>query len=531
MKRIRNKKMVSLLLIIMMLTSLVLAGCNDKKTQESSKKDMPKIAFFAYDSEPVLDWDPSIATSNEILILHNMYETLLRYDAENGEVTPVIAEKYSVSDDGLEWTFNIRKGMKFHDGTDVNAEAVKFSIERTIEMNMGAAYIWDPVEEIQVADEHTVKILLSYPAPLDYIASASYAAFIMSPTAVKNNVEDWFSLGNEAGSGPYMLQSSKMGEEVVLKKFDDYWRSWNDKQYDKILVRKITETSSRRQLLEKSEATITFELPSEDIEVLMKNENLQVINADTFTNLVLHLNTEIKPLNNKLVRQALSYAFPYEDVVKYAAGGYGEQSRGVIPKGILGYSDDIFQYSYDLDKAKELLAEAGYGDGGFSILFTYTSGDEVQKKMGELYKTELKKLNIELEIRGMQWDSYLELSKANNPEDRQGIMAMYWWPEYALPYSWLYNMYHSSDYIAWNQSYWSNEKFDKLIDDAVELVAVDSSRAEEMFIEAQNMLTDEAPTIYVLDRMAPYVAQKSIKGIKINPAYERVIFFYDTYEE
>lgn len=316
-----------------MLVALTLSGCGGSDTGEDTVGDQPKIAFYAFNSEPILDWDPSVEYSNGIVVLNNIYETLLRYEPLSEEVIPVLATEYSKSDDGLTWTFKIREGVKFHDGTDLNAEAVKISIDRTMELGQGAAFIWDPVEEIVVRDEYTVDFKLTYPAPLDLIASSGYAAFIMSPQAIEANPEDWFSQGNEAGTGPYMLQSFKMGDEVVMTKFDDYWKGWEGDHFDKVVIKKVPETASRRQLVEKGEADVTMELPYEDIEALKGNPAVNVMDVPSFQNLLAFLNTEKAPLDDKLVRQALSYAFPYGDVVEYAMGGYATQGRGSIPAG------------------------------------------------------------------------------------------------------------------------------------------------------------------------------------------------------
>ena len=524
------RKRWSFFLVIVMIVSLIVTGCGGQNT-EGGGDSQSKIAFYASNSEPILDWDPSVEFSNGIIVLNNIYETLLRYDAVNDKIIPELAEDYEKSEDGLTWTFKIREGVKFHDGTDLNAEAVKFSIERTMQMKKGASFIWNCVESINVVDPYTVEFKLKYPAPLDLIASCGYAAFIMSPTAVQSNPDDWFSQGNEAGTGPYMLQSYTRGDEVILTKFDDYWRGWDDNQFEKVVIKKVSETSSRRQMIEKGEADVTIELPYEDIESLRENPNVTILEEPSYTNLIGFFNTEKEPLNNKLVRQALSYAFPYEDVVKYAMGSYATQGRGPIPQGHWGHGEGLFQYTHDIEKAKELLAEAGYPDGGFKLLLTYMSGDESEKKAAELYKSELAKLNIELEVRGMPWDSQWEMAKSKNPEDRQDILIMYWWPDYPSPYSWLYNLYHSEEEILFNLSYWKNEEFDNLIDSADQMSGVDRDKAEEQYIKAQEILIEEAPSFYPYDKQCVWVMNESFKGHVGNPVYPNVVFFYNTYRE
>src|SRR6056297_514279 len=345
------KRKLSLLLVFILLTG-VLAGCGGGDVSDNpSPQDEVEIAYYAYNSEPILNWDPSVMFSNGIIVLNNIYETLLRFDPKTKEFDYLLAEDYSVSEDGLTWTFNLREGVKFHDGTEMTAEDVKFSIDRTMELGKGASYIWAAVSEIIAVDDYTVEFKLSYPSPLDLVASSPYAAFIMSKDAVENAEENWFENANEAGSGPYMLESAAMGDEVIMTTFEDYWNGWEGDHFDKVIIKKTSETSSRRQMIEKGDADITQSLPSEDVEALKETDGVEIVVEPSFTNLIGFFNTEKQPLDNPKVRQALSYAFPYQDVVDYAVGGYAKQSIGVIPFGHWGHSDDLFQYTKDLDKA------------------------------------------------------------------------------------------------------------------------------------------------------------------------------------
>ncbi|MGB9813610.1 MAG: ABC transporter substrate-binding protein [Thermovenabulum sp.] len=534
LKKIFISKKQFLWLVVLLTVSLILTSCGSQNANSSNQKgaNAPKqIVFFAWTSTPFTDLDPSVEFSNGIVPLNNIYETLLRYDPFERKFIPVLATDYTKSEDGLTWVFHIRKGVKFHDGTDLNAEAVKFSIERTIKMGKGASYIWEPVKEINVKDDYTVEFKLKYPAPLDLIVASPYAAFIMSPTAVKSHPEGWFTQGNEAGTGPYKLESFILGQEIVLTKFDDYWGGWNGKHFDKVVIKKIPETATRRQMLEKGELDITKDLPYEDLEALKNNPNIVIETGPSFENLLMLFNTDKKPLDNKLVRQALSYAFPYEDVVKYAAGGYARQAKGAVPYGLWGHGENLFQYKYDIEKAKELLKQAGYPNGGFKLLLTYTAGDEAEKKTAELYKAELSKLNIDLEIRGMPWESQWEMARDKDPNKRQDIFMFYWWPDIASPYSFLYNMFHKQDEILFNLAYWENEEFDRLIDEGARQSGIDIKKAEETFIKAQEILIEEAPAVFIYDKQYVRIYNKSIKGYKDNPAYPNVIFFYEIYRE
>lgn len=528
MKKTAVKSTLSLLLAAALLLA-TLAGCG--KGAGSANAKTAKIAYYALNSEPILDWDPSVEFSNGIVVMHNIYETLLRYDPASDSFIPVLATEYSHSDDGLTWTFKLREGVKFHDGTDMNAEAVKFSFDRTMQMQQGAFYIWDSVDSINVVDDYTLEFKLKYQAPMDIVVSAGYAAFVMSPTAVKNNPEDWLSQGNDAGTGPYKLKSFKMGDEVVLEAFDSYWGGWEGNHVQNVYFKKVPEFASRRQLVEKGDATIIFHISPEDNKALAQNPDLVVNPVASWQNLLIFFNTAKAPLDNILVRKALSHAFPYADAVEHAVGGEAAQSRGVVPNGLWGHGEDVLQYEYNLDKAKELLTEAGYPDGGLELTMTYMSGEEGEKRALELYQSELAKLNVKLDIRAMPWDSQWELAKSSNHADAQDMLTMYWWPDLANPYSWLFNLFHTEDEVLYNMGYYSNPAYDAMIDEANMISGTDRAKGEQMFVDAQKLLMEDAPVIPVFDMMNTLVHRKEFKGFVDNPAYPNVVFFYDTYFE
>ncbi len=499
-----------------------LAGCAKRGVE-------PTVAVYASANQPVVFWDPSDSYSNEIIVMNNIYETLLRYDPSSDKIIPVLATGYQVSPDGLTWTFDLRKGVKFHTGNEMTADAVKTSIERTIQRGMGAAFIWSPVKEIKVLDPYKIEFDLNYPAPLDMIASSGYGAHIFDPAPVKQYGEDWFSQGHEAGTGPYMLESFSGKEEVVLQKFPDYWRGWKGQHFDKVVFQEVSEASTRAQMVQAGQADFVDNLPIEQLERLRSDPNVAITTTPSFQNLLGFFNTAKPPLDNKLVRQAISYAVPYDQIINEVMKGTAVQGQGPVPKGMWGHNDQLFQYTYDLAKARDLLKQAGYPDGGFKLVLTYASGDETERRVAELFKASLAQLNIDLELRGMPWEPQWDLAKATNPKDRQDIFVMYWWPDYSTPYSWLNAMYHSEDTINFNLGYYKNPAYDQLIDEAQRLSGSDRAKAIELFGQAQQTLVDDTVSIYFFDQSYVRAMRADFKGYIDNPSYPHVVFFYDTY--
>lgn len=520
------KKKTALLLVLVLLISVFASGCGGEKIDASEENE---ILFMANYCAPVVDWDPSIAFSIESLVLANFYETLLRYDERADEFIPILATEYSKSDDGLVWTFKIREGVEFHDGSLMDANDVEYSLNRSKDMNKGGSFIWDPVNSIKATDDTTVEIMLEYAAPLDLIVSCVYSAFIMNPEQAEQGT-DWFQEGNEAGTGPYMLQSQVPGDEVILTAFGNYWGGWEGEHFDKVVIKNIGENSSRRQMIESGEADITNALMVEDLKVLENNPNVTVYQSDSFANTIGFINTKAKPFDNKLVRQAVNHAFPYDDIITYVSQGYGTRATGPVPTSMWGSLEEPM-YEYDLEKAKELLTEAGYPDGGFDMTIGYISGLEDRKRTAELFKSELEKLGIKVDIIGMPWDQLWEKAKSTDPEDRPDWLSIAWWPDVVTPASWFKALYYTEDSIFFNLGYYSNPELDKLVDEADVLSGIDRDAAALKYQEAGRLLNEDAVSTYITDGKSIYTISNSLKNFSESPAYPYVLFFYDFYRE
>lgn len=534
-------KKISVIIALLLTLAMIITGCgggpnsgqNQNQGQKSSAAPTKNdVAVYGIHIEPMVFWDPSDSYSNEIIVLQNVYETLLRYDPTNDKFIPVLAESYTKSSDGLTWTFKIRKGVKFHTGTELSAQVVKASIERTINRGKGAAFIWSPVKEIKTPDDSTVEFDLSYPAPLDIIASSSYGAYIFDAKTLDEKGEDWLKQGNDVGSGPYAIKQWKNGDSLLLAKFNDYWQGWNGKHVENVLFKVVPESSTARQMLESGQLDfVGYSLPVEDIEAMKNNPKLEIVDKPSFQNLIAFYNTKKAPLNNELVRKAINYAIPYDNIIQYVKGGYAVKSSGPIPKGMWGHRDDLAVYDYNLDKARELLKQAGYGNGGLKLLITVNSGDESERKVAELMKAELSKIGVDLEIQIMPWDAQWALAKSNDPKQRQDIFVMYWWPDVCDPYSWMKSLFYSEKEIVFNMSYFEDSEYDRLVDEAHTQAGIDRNKAAKIYGDAEKILVDKAVAAFLYDQKNVWAKSASLKGFADNPAYPGVVFFYDTYKE
>lgn len=503
-----------------------LSACGSAGGQAQPKAEAA-VADYASYTQVMVFWDPSDSYSNEIIAMPQMYETLLRYDPQTDKFIPVLATSYEKSQDGLTWTFHLRHNVHFHDGSLMTSANVKASIERTMQRGNGAAYIWDAVKSIATPDKYTVVFHLSTPSPIDFAAASPYAAWIFNTAPLKQHGQNWFAKGHEDGTGPYELQSWSNGQPLVLKAFKDYWGGWKGSHYTKLVFQTIQSSSTRAQMLESGQLTFTDFLPFQEIQSLKSDKNLKVVVTPSWQNLMAFFNTKKKPLDNVLVRQALSEAFPYQEVDQDVMHGYATQSRGPVPLGLWGHDPSLKQYHYNLSQAKALLQQAGIKPNTLNLTLTYTAGDDNESNAAALYKASLAQIGVNLTVKPMPWVAQWNLAKATNPAQRQDIFMMYWWPDYANPYSFLFNLFHTEKTVNFNLAYYYNSGFDKLIDQANIDSGVNRSEAVKLYDQAQTMLVQDAPAIFVFDEEHVRVIPKQMHGYYDNPAYTNVVFWYD----
>lgn len=516
------KRSLVLILAVILVASLF-AGCG-----QGGGTTAGAILYYAYDQEPYLTLDPSVENSNGVCVLQNVYETLTRYNDQTGEVEPYLATSWTHNDEGTVWDFTLREDVNFHDGTKMNANAVKKSIDRTIRLGKGASFIWANIENIEVVSDYVVRFNCSSPTSVDLLASAAYAAYIMSESACDRD-SDWFNSeeGNDGGSGPYVVKSLVTGDQVIITAYDGYWREWKENSYKTVVIKKYMESGTRRQLLETGDAQISYNFSTTDIAALKSNEKVDVKYVNTYNNILLFFNSEKQPCSNEEFRKALAYSFPYEEVISGVLENCGQLSHGLVTPGLWGYDENCTQYEFNLDKARECLEKSGIDASTIKLEFAIQSGITEYKDFAQLWQTYLKEIGINIEIRERSWDAHIEHARATRPEDRQDVFVMIWWPDCADPASWFQSMVHSQEHPSFNLSYIKNPEWDAKIEEAMRLTATNRARAEELYKEVQKGVLDGAYMVPIYDQVITYVVSKEIEGFYYNPAYPNSTLYFN----
>jgi peptide/nickel transport system substrate-binding protein len=479
--------------------------------------------------DPAVAYDPWSTIYNS-----GTYETLVRAKRVGGGFEPVLATAWSSNEDGTRWIFHLRKGVKFHDGTPFNAEAVKFSIDRVMTVNKGPAWFYEPVKEIKVVDEHTVRFILKQPyAPFLGVMGAAYGSLIVSPTAAKKHAtaedphaERWMQ-DHMVGTGPYMLKDWVKGQMVRLEKFDDYWGGWAGKHLDRVIVRFVQEPATQRLMLEKGEIDIANNLTLEMLDKLTGSPAVNVAASPEALNIMyVILNCKKEPTSNKLVRKAIAYAYDYDSVVKVVYGGHARRQQGPLPRIQWAFDNSLPMYTRNLMKAREYLRKAGYPEG-FAMTYAYFSeGGEHLRKQAELFQSNMADVGIRVELQPMVLDPFITMG-TDTAEKRTEAFSTDWYPDFDHPSTWLDNFFLSSGVFL--STLLSNAELDKVLDEARQ--SFDRQKQLELYKKAQHIIVEETPALFLADINYRVAMRKNVKGFKFHPLYSNIFNFYDMYLE
>lgn len=475
--------------------------------------------------------DPGVSFDGQSpLIWRGVYEALLEYKGDTLEIVPNLAESYDISADGLTYTFKLRPGIKFIDGEPLNAAAVKFNIERQIAVKQGIAYALAPITKIETPDDMTVVMRLN--APSDSFLSAfagMYTVKMISPKAIKDNEKDgdWgqaFLRDHMVGTGPFMLENYTQSQQAVLKRNPDYWRGWDGNHVERVIIKYLQEPSTERLLLEQGEIDIAMFLPDDVVESLDGKPGVVVTDIPSFNLYYIVLPTKKGPTADLRVRQAIAYGFNYDAFVKDMLRGKAKQARGPIPSNFLSFNPDVPQYNYDPAKAKELLAAAGMPDGGFTLKYTYETGYWWKRPLGELFQANMKDLGITVEIQELSPAAWAET--LSNPDTSEHAFGLVWWPTLASPFDYMWSIFHTDAQgtAGYNWGYYSNKTLDDLLYAAT--AEGDAAKRAQMYGEAQKILVEESPALYVYEKNYRLPMRDNVKGFVFNGVYIETLDFY-----
>ena len=286
--------------------------------------------------------DPAIGADNPTRKVHvGVYEPLIDHKLGTADVANlegVLAKSWKVSADGLTYTFALRENVKFHDGSTLSAEDVKVSLDRMKKIGLGRSWALDPVKEVRIVNPLTVELVLSRPYP-PFILGLP-VVFILSADAIKKNqkgddlAQGWLGQ-NEAGTGPFRVREFKVGEHIVMEKFDGYWRGWPQKHLSRVILKLVAEPATQKILMDGGQGHWADTISPGDLEAFAERPEFAVTGEPTWGIQFFWMNSKKAPLDDVRVRHAMRAAFPYDQMIRDVMRGKGTLPQGFLPPGLL----------------------------------------------------------------------------------------------------------------------------------------------------------------------------------------------------
>ncbi|MDA1373106.1 MAG: ABC transporter substrate-binding protein [Proteobacteria bacterium] len=515
------KKLISILI----LATLLLAACGQATAQPTADQPVqPTADQPVSEAKPLrlnvahawqpMKTDPSVAGdfAGETMLV-NIYDTLV-FPTPDGGLKPWVAEKWDTSDDGLTYTFYLRKGIKFHNtGNELTAADVKFSMDRNLAIGQGHGYLWATrVEKTEAPDDYTVRFTIKKPYAL--FVHTLLRLYIMDSKETVTHIQSggeygengdygtkWLVL-NDAGSGPYAIKEFVLEEFLLLEKNKNWWAAdeFVKNSPDEVRLIPIPAPATIKSLMANRELDLSDQWESADtLRSLDQIDGVDIVLHDQVAQMYLYMNTAKAPTDDVHFRRALAYLWDYEAGAKISWEGT-KASKGPVPMSLSGFAETT-TYSLNLDKAKEELAQSKYANepGKYPVEFAYDSETPDKEKLALLLQSNAQKIGIKVDITTAPWVALS--AKAAKPETTANIWAITMSADLPEAGALLFTRYHSSTVGGFFQGEWLRDpKFDSMVEDS--LATMDKTERFAKYKEVQKYIMDLSPTIFAYDENA-----------------------------
>jgi glutathione transport system substrate-binding protein len=445
----------------------------------------------------------------------SFYEGLFGFDKDM-KMMPVLAESYEVSKDGLVYTVKLKKGIKFHDGTDFKADAVKANFDRVTnpDNKLKRYSLYNNIGKTEVVDDYTARITLKTPFSAFINQLAHPSGVMISPAALtKYGKEIAF---NPVGTGPFKFVEWKATDYLKVAKFDGYWKKGYPK-VDSITWRPVVDNNSRAAMMQTGEAQFTFPVPYELDAVLRQKPDLELDAAPSIVLRYLSMNTTQKPFDNPKVREAIGYAINKEALAKVAFNGYATPAEGVVPPGV-EYNVKLGPWPYDLAKAKQLMAEAGYPNGFETELWS-AYNHSIAQKVTQFLQQQLGQIGIKVKITLLEAGQRVEKVESWQDAATAPVRLYYvGWSSSTGEADWALRPLLASESIPprlFNTAYYKSAQVDGDIKSA--LGTTDSVQKAKFYRDAQETIWKDAPWAPLVVEKLLSAHNKKLTGVYVMP--------------
>lgn len=470
-----------------------------------------KVIDFALGA-PVLTLDPGVAAGTQAQTVRvQVMETLVQLNAETSEVEPLLAETWEVADDNVTWTFHLRDGVSFHDGSPLTAADVVASISRIIDpqAGMGRANDLRDIQTIEAVDDKTVRIVTAAPSGTLLRALSLDSSSVLTAASI---AEFGAEIGwHPVGTGPFKYESHVAEQSIALVRNDAYWGG--APAADGINFITVPEANTRLTMLETGEADIVIDVPGFEVERIRSMDGLALIERSNTRLGHMGINVSKPPFDDVRVRQALNFAVDREAIVAGVLRGVGVPADSIIASTVAGYAPQD-EYSYDPEKAKALLAEAGYPEGFSTTLWTPQGRYYMDRETVVAIQAQLKAIGIDAQVEVIDWSTYLTMLREPVDVNKSQLYWLGWETGSADIQIILDTVFDSTRQPpnGWNTMFYANEKVDELrLAIAHE---VDNGKRMEMAAEAQSLIMADAPWVPLYSYVQVTAYNTEISGIE-----------------
>lgn len=447
-------------------------------------------------------------------VAKSFYQGLFGFDKDM-KLVNVLADSYTVSEDGLTYTIKLHPGVKFQDGTDFNADAVKVNLDRASnpDSHLKRYNLFKMIAKTEAVDATTVKVTLKAPFSAFINNLAHPSAVMISPAALtKYGKEIGF---HPVGTGPYTLEQWNQTDFVKVKKFDGYWKKGEPK-LDTITWRPVVDNNTRAAMLQTGEADLAYPVPYEQAALLEKNGKLNLVTSPSILQRYISFNVTQKPFDNIKVRQAINYAINKQALIKVAFAGYAVPAEGPLPANI-EYSAKYQPWPYDPAKARELLKEAGYPNGFSTTLWSSHNSSTAQKVI-QFAQQQLAQVGIKVTVTA--FDAAQRAAQVENVGQKESGLRMFYtgWSASTGEADWALTPLFATQSAPpkqFNTAFYSNPQVDKDLSDA--LNTTDKAAKAKLYKDAQDKIWADAPWAFLATERLLSASNKRLSGFYVMP--------------
>lgn len=509
MKKIQNLLKLFLLAFVVFIAACGNAGENGGGEAGGEGDGGSSELIVANGADPVTFDIQATNDQATTRVARQIYDTLI-IQTNDLELVPGLATEWEEVEENL-FEFKLREDVVFHNGEPFTAEDVAYTINRAVESPTIGHIVGsiDP-STIEVVDEHTIRIGTSDTFGPFLTHLAHPAVGILNEKAVEEAGED-YGINVVVGTGPFKFAEWVADTHVVAERFEDYWG--DTPELERIEFRTIADPSVRLIELESGTVDIAYDIAPSDIPTVEDNEELTLINTPNLGAEYLGLNVKNDtPIRDVKVRQAIAHAVDVEAIIETVYMNVGSQMAGPINELVFGYNEDLEPIPYDVEVAKELLAEAGYEGGGFTLSLYVGDNSQERIRVSQVVSEALAQIGITVEVVQMEWGAFLDSAAQGEPD-----MFLLGWTTVTTDADYgMYPLFHSNSFgEAGNRTFYENARVDELLD--LGRYTSDQEKRLEYYHEVQEIINEEVPWVFLQTRENVTGIRNSVKGFEHHP--------------